>query len=291
MRAALIVLVLAVHGSAAAQSRPRSALPFAPRDEAAACALARCEDGAAWPVAARELAQEAPRRATPWAILASAVVPGSGQALLRSERFLPYVAFEAFAWAQYLSHARSGRRQRDAYRALARDVARAAYGPDRPNGDFEYYERMEHFTESGAFDAIPGGKVDPELDTLTYNGSIWLLARRTYWQNIDEVPDDTTNAWKFAMALYQRRAYGSNELWSWRDAPLEYDEFRRLIRQSNDANRRALTDLGIILANHALSTVDAYVTVRIRRRDDADVRGYEVGATLPLGRPRGPGRL
>jgi hypothetical protein len=38
-----------------------------------------------------------------------------------------------------------------------------------------------------------------------------------------------------------------------------------LIRESNDANRRALQDLGVIIANHVLSTVDSYITVRLHR--------------------------
>ena len=33
--------------------------------------------------------------------------------------------------------------------------------------------------ESGVFDAVPGGDLDPEPDEATANGATWLLARQT----------------------------------------------------------------------------------------------------------------
>ena len=38
---------------------------------------------------------------------------------------------------------------------------------------------------------------------------------------------------------------------------------------SNNAYRTSLQDLGLVIANHALSTVDAFITVRLRRQVDA----------------------
>ena len=93
-------------------------------------------------------------RSTPWAVLASAVVPGAGQAILRQDRFIAYLAVEAYAWARYAADAREGRRARATYRNLASEVARRPFSITRPIGDFEYYERMEKFAESGAFDAV-----------------------------------------------------------------------------------------------------------------------------------------
>ncbi len=85
-----------------------------------------------------------------------------------------------------------------------------------------------------------------------------------------------------AIAFYEGRAYDQRYRWSWTNEPGEYAAFLRLIDESNDANRRSLLDLGIIIANHVLSTVDAYVTLRLRH----DPLRRELGVTgqLPLTR-------
>ena len=222
---------------------------------------------------------------TLWAVLAAAAVPGAGQAILRQDRFVVYMAVEAFGWARYLTDLREGRRQRDSYRGLAREVARAEFATVRPTGDFDYYERMEHFAESGAFDVVPGGSLDPESDETTFNGSIWLLARQTYWEDPAVTPDRGTPAYVLAEEFYRRRAVSEAFRWSWRNSQLEYDEFRRTIRQSNEAYRNSLAALGVIIANHALSTVDAFVTVRLRRRSGASEL-YDLTASFPIGGPR-----
>jgi hypothetical protein len=205
--------------------------------------------------------------------------------VLGVNRAIPYMAIEVFGWYRYAHHEKGARRHRDLYRALASAVARSAFSADRPLGDFEYYERMAHYTESGAFDAVPGGRLDPESDTTTYNGAMWLLARRTFWSDVDAPPDTSTGEWKSAISFYQRRAYDDQFRWSWRAAPLQHADFRRLIGQSNDLHRRALQDVGIVIANHVLSTVDAYVTVRLRRTSDGSAGGgWEVFGALPMSR-------
>ncbi len=210
------------------------------------------------------------------------MVPGAGQAILRADRFVPYLAFEAYSWLQYVSHSKASRRQRDAYRNLAARVARSPFSITVPVGNFDYYERMEHFTESGRLEIVAGGVIDPETDTTTYNGSVWLLARRTYWSDLDAPPDTSSQAWKSAIGFYLHRAYDQPYQWSWRDSPYEYDEYRRLIERSNDSNRKALQDLGAVLANHVLSTVDAYVTVRLRRRSDQLSSGWGIDGSIPI---------
>jgi hypothetical protein len=228
--------------------------------------------------------------ATAWSIAASAILPGSGQAILAANRALPYLAVEAFAWTSYVRHSVEYRRDRDGYRDLASRVARAAYSAVRPHGDFEYYERMTHFQEAGRYDLVAGGGLEPETDSATFNGAMWLLARRTYWADPSVPPDTTSAEWKRAVAFYRARAYDQLYRWSWTHAPLEYSAFIDLIRESNDANRRALQDLGVIIANHVLSTVDAYITVRLRR--EADAQGFALEGSIPLARfsPRGKGR-
>ena len=246
-------------------------------------------------IAPREQTPAARRSpSTPWAILGSAAIPGTGQALLRQDRFVAYLSVEGFAWARYFSHAREGRRERNAYRILARDVARALFSETRPVGGFDYYEQMEHFVESGAYDLLPGGDLEPELDANTYNGAVWLLARQTFWDNPFDAPPRDGVAYQSAERFYRERAIRPEYRWSWRNAQLEYDEFRRTIRRSNNAYRRSLEDLGIIIANHALSTVDAFITVRLRSRvapqrfDVGSPQRYNVTATIPFGGPRRP---
>jgi hypothetical protein len=218
-----------------------------------------------------------------WAPLASAAVPGTGQALFQQDRWLPYLAIEAFAWFQYAASRAEGRRQSRSYRTLARNVAQAPFG-STSEGDFDYYERMKHFSESGVYDLVPGAEIDPEIDTLTSNGALWLLARRTYWADPDVAPDPASPQYQNALTFYATRAVRPEFRYSWRNAQLELDVFRRTIDRSNDAYRRSVEYLGAVLANHVLSTVDAYVTLRLQRRraNAGEPRGaYELSATLP----------
>lgn len=201
--------------------------------------------------------------------------------MLRQDRLVAYLSLEAYAWVRYVSHDRQGRRDRATYRDLASNVARVLFSDVRPVGGFDYYERMEKYVESGAFDVVPGGDLDPEPDTTTSNGALWLLARRTFWSDPFTPPERDTPEYRRAEGFYRERAVPQEYRWSWRNAQLEYDLFRRTIRQSNAAFRNAIQDLGLVIANHALSTVDAFVTVRLRRRD---AHGYEVRATIPIGR-------
>jgi hypothetical protein len=212
------------------------------------------------------------------------MMPGAGQAFLGERRFVPYMAFELFSWALYATHAHDARERRDDYRAIASNVARGRFSTDRPTGDFGYYERLEHYLESGQYDATSGGDIDPESDSSTFNGSIWFLARRTFWKDVNVAPARSSDEWQLAERFYRRRAYHDEFRWSWRNAQLEFDEYRRLIRGANDANRRAVQDLGLVIANHALSVVDAYVTIRVRRRTDVAGERREVSVSVPLGR-------
>lgn len=224
------------------------------------------------------------RRHDWWAPIASAVVPGTGQARLGQDRFVAYLAVESFLWTRYLVHRRQGIQERSDYRDLALRVSRAPFGGAKPQGDFEYYERMEHWIASGQFDADPGSTFAPETDTTTFNGAMWLLARRTYWSSPTTPPPSGSEAYQAALRFYERYAVGPEFQWSWRDAPLHQDVYRRHIRASNDAFRRTITDVGAVIANHVLSTVDAYVSLRLRMRDAGPVGtdGIEVSASLPI---------
>ena len=187
---------------------------------------------------------------------------------------------------------RNGRARRREYRDLAL-TARNVFSEQFPAGDFEYYERMQHFVESGAYDVTPGNDLDPETDTATFNGQTWQLARFTYWENPSTAPSRTSEAYQRALDFYARRAVAPEFRWSWRNAQFEQDLFSRTIERSNNAFRLSSQYLGVLIANHALSAVDAFVFVRLSQRGGASSRGYEVQATIPwapLGRPSEPKR-
>ena len=246
-------------------------------------------EGAGAPSRAGVPDERALQRSPWWTPLASAALPGAGQAVLRQDRFVAYMAVEGYFWLRYFADRREARRQRDAYRDLATNVARAYFAGDKPLGDFEYYERMEHYIESGVFDVIPGGDLQPETDTATFNGSVWLLARRTYWINPDLPPERGSAAYERAEALYRERAITPEYRWSWRNAQLEQDIYRRTISRSNEAFRQSVQDLGVVLANHVLSTVDAYVAVRLER-SPVDPGAFGASLSIPFGPGAHPAR-
>jgi len=215
-------------------------------------------------------AQDSAAAATPggsrsWVPLASLVVPGSGQVLLGQDRGVVYVALETFAVAAYLRQSGIGRGEGDRFRDLAFEVARRAFAPSIRDTTFEYFETMTRFPESGVYDLDPGPALVPETDLSTHNGAVWLLARRTYWANPDQPPDPSSLEYIRAIQFYQERAVGPNFQWSWRDAPLEHQVFTQAIRRSDAAYRRAGNYLGLLLANHLFSAVDAFVASRLTR--------------------------
>jgi hypothetical protein len=199
----------------------------------------------------------------PWVRpLASLLVPGSGQLLAHRNRGLAYLATEIWFVARALALSQQGRRQRRQFQALAYDVARRQFSPTRVDGPWEYYEAMSHWVESGAYNRATGGGFQPETDTSTYNGAMWLLARRNYYENVDSAPPAGSPAYQAALAFYQSRAFGDPYRWSWRDARLEMDVYRHEIQSSDNGYRQATNYLGAVLANHLVSAVDAFIMTR-----------------------------
>ena len=307
-RAALLVWTMA--GAGLLQAQPvtvASPAPAALRPESASdgdperlttgaalgppIALTRWRDSSGF-VRSGGTANIAPAAPAPWwAPVASGVVPGAGQFALRQQRSVAYLVAEAFLLVQYVAARRDGNRERSAYRDLALNVARKAYAGSQP-GSWEYYERLEQFLESGAYDRIPGGPLDPETDVTTYNGFRWQLARETYWLNPSVPPPVTSQEYQRALAFYQRNAVTDAFRWSWRDARLEQDVYIQTIRSANRSYQRAVNMLGVVAANHLASLIDAYVTVRLRRFGGVRVAGYAVEGMhlglqpLPTGEPQ-----
>ena len=196
----------------------------------------------------------------------SLVVPGSGQLAGHQERGLVYLALEAWLISRALSAGGRGTTQRERYRQIAFDVARRAFNPARRDGPFDYFETMEKFVESGAYNTGAGGGFTPEGDTTTFNGFVWQLARRTFFVNPDSAPAPGSPQYLAALSFYQQRAIPATFQWSWKGARLEQDVFRVAIRSSDDAFRERTNLLGALVVNHLVSAIDALISVRMGRR-------------------------
>jgi hypothetical protein len=173
---------------------------------------------------------------------------------------------EVFLWARFLSRTGEGRRERESYRDLALEVARAPFSPARRDTTFDYFEKLEQYVESGSFDTDPGPALVPPMDDVTYNGSVWRLARETFFEDPDVVPDANSAEYGRALEFYVSRAVGPNFQWSWRNAGLEQDLYRQAIKRSDAAFKSATQYLGLILANHLISAVDAFISYRLSGR-------------------------
>ena len=195
--------------------------------------------------------------------LASLAVPGVGQLLAHQDRAAVYFATELYTLNRYLALHSMGRREGQRIRTLAYQVARRAYAATRRDTVWEYYEQMERYQRSGAFNTDPGTGFTPEPNAATYNGTVWLLARRTFWQRPDSAPPITSVEYQRALEFYQANAVGPEFLWSWQNADLEWQEYRATVSRSDNAYRRAQNQLGLLLANHIVSTIDALVSARL----------------------------
>lgn len=208
--------------------------------------------------------------------VASALVPGSGQLFNSQHRGVIYVAVEVFLVARFLSLQSEGRHESNQFRELAFTIARSPFTPAIRDTVFEYFEQMEKFIESGPFDMDPGSALVPPTDERTFNGSVWALARETFFANPDSLPSPDSEEYQRALEFYRERAVGPNFQWSWRNAGLEQDLFRQSIRESDEAFRGATRQLGLLLANHLLSALDAFITQRLSRNG----RRVEVSSML-----------
>ena len=195
--------------------------------------------------------------------LASLLLPGTGQLLAHQDRGAVYLAAEVYLVSRFLQLDHEAMMEARRFQNLAFDVARRSFGPTRRDTIFEYYEQMERFAESGLYDADPGAAFVPESNPSTYNGAVWLLARRTYWEDPDVPPDPSSPQYAQARSFYWKHAVGPGFQWSWRDHSLEHEIFRDYIRRSDNAFRRAQNQVGLLLANHVLSAVDALISARL----------------------------
>lgn len=205
------------------------------------------------------------------AFLLSAVLPGAAQFALDQRRWPLYLVAEAGGWYGWAHYRNEARDLRGAYRTLAWEIPRQGFADERRDGDFTYYERMARWPASGAFDAdgaAPG--VQPEADPATFNGSVWSLARDLF--AVDEGTDPGSESYRLALAYYEDRAVPEELRWDWAGRLEEQERFGRLIRASDRGFQHATTLVGLLLGNHLLSAVDAYLSARLRQRDLPDAR-------------------
>lgn len=217
----------------------------------------------------------------------SLVLPGWGQLALGQRRAWGYLAVEVALWAYWADRRSAGADARRAYRDLAWSRARLAAGV-RVDGDWAYYETLEEWTRSGAYDADPSRPgVQPEQDATSFNGYVWSLARGQYLPG-DGPPDEGDPRYTRALAYYEERAYGAAYLWDWSGKEGELARYKGLIRESDDRFQRATTALGAVLANHFLSATDAFLSARLPGEAGLRVvpgsalgpRGWTVGMNL-----------
>lgn len=195
--------------------------------------------------------------------LASLFIPGTGQALGRQDRAAIYGAVELYVLSRYIQLQHDANAGADAYHQLAFVVAQRGFASVRRDTIFEYYETMERFASSGRFNLGSGPGLIPETDPTTYNGSVWLLARRTYWSDPNSPPPPTSPEYQHALAFYVQHAVGPAYQWSWSSAGLQQQVFRDLIKGSDNDYRNAQTQLGLLLANHIVSALDALISNRL----------------------------
>ena len=205
--------------------------------------------------------------------LMSLIVPGSGQFRQGKERSVIYLTVEALYWWKLSKDVSERRRSSDAYKDLARRVARANYRPRSGDGDWTYYESMRDYLESGNFSMVENG-LQPETDTTTFNGRLWQLIRRT-------TPGctDTNAACSAGITRYTQAAIPADLQWSWTNAQLQWDLFKRTTELRNDANHAVQQDVSILVFNHLLSMVDAFAVLRLESHVDSHGRP-SVGANI-----------
>lgn len=195
--------------------------------------------------------------------LASLVLPGMGQALSGQDRAAVYGAVEIYVLSRYIQLQHDANVNAELYHQLAFAVAQRGFAAARRDTIFEYYETMEKFTASGRFNTGAGPGLNPETDPTTYNGSVWLLARRTYWADPNVPPPPNSPQYQAALSFYVQHAVGPAYQWTWQSASLQQQTFRDLIRTSDNGYRNAQGALGLLLANHVVSALDALISNRL----------------------------
>lgn len=188
----------------------------------------------------------------------SLLLPGWEQYRKGQQRWRVFAGVEAVSLLGGGHQTWESHRFRNSYRELAWERARDGQGARRLDGDFEYYEAMSLYASSGVFDRRPDLEaLYPEENPATFNGALWQLSRQLF--SLDEGTDPTHPAAGPALQHYRTRAIQPEYEWDWGSDLQARDRFSRWIERSDDARGRATLFMGLLLANHLLSGLDALV--------------------------------
>lgn len=218
------------------------------------------------------------------AAIKSLLAPGWGQRDQARGHWWVYPVLEGMIWVGWFDSRRAGRLRQDRYRTLAWDAARSGlWQGERQDGRWEYYERMSQWTASGAYDRSPGTPaLVPETDPETYNGWVWELALQLHPSPSETEPSTGQEGYHAAVAYYRSRAVEPAFRWDWSGRPESLDRFRRLVRSSDEAYRRATTYIGVAFLNHFVSATEAWLHARSSAVRSAPVRvGVELQPLTP----------
>jgi hypothetical protein len=198
---------------------------------------------------------------------------------LKSDTWVPFVAVETWAWVNWAKQRRRRTQLEREYRDLAWNVARRFTTSVRKDSVFTYYEAISEWNESGLFDADPGTPgLQPEPNELTFNGATWKRAKSLFLHG--GVVSNSAPEFEKALAYYRSNAIPEPYLWSWGSSPLAQQEFFDTIGLSDDAYRQATRMMGVILANHVVSAVEALIMARVKLLNEHRIR---IGSTLEPG--------
>ncbi len=89
------------------------------------------------------------------------------------------------------------------------------------------------------------------------------VRRDTVFEYYEMMERSSSPEYWAALQFYQQHAVGPDFRWSWRDAMAQQQVFRETISKSDNAFRSAQQYLGLVLANHVASAVDALISSRL----------------------------
>jgi len=203
--------------------------------------------------------QEIPSTGPASHTLMSLALPGLGQHQQRRSTKWIFAGLEVAAWAMYVERRSAGAALRNDYRDFAWQEGRLHAGT-RLDGNFDYYETLSKWNRSGAFDRDAGQSgLQPEEAPETFNGTIWLRAQGIFLGGGGQLGD---SGFAQALAYYEERAYQTGFLWDWSGSTAGRERLAELISDSDSRFRQATTVVGVVIANHLVSAVDAFLASR-----------------------------
>jgi hypothetical protein len=208
-------------------------------------------------------------------VLLSALLPGSGQIYQGQVRGYAYLAAEVASIAGWVIFRNKGNDSKEEFIDFAWEKSRLGVSTRNERGDDGYYEHVARWVKSGEFDVDRNYDlsdpftIDPWTESGAYNGEQWRIASITYFQQ------DTTGTYigtradsLAALQFYAGRAYEEVFYWDW--ATVDEERFRANMNQyldlrdeSNSAFQNATLSLVLLMANHAVSVIDAFISSRV----------------------------